>query len=641
VARGAALAGAVAIALGGAAIAFAVTRSAAGGMSEAQTAAMTGAVAKLDGAISAARAAVQERASTLSKLIPVRATIGSDAATVADQVKRGELEFARGEGEILELGQIKKAAKGAVEELMVQPAGAMHNMHGGAAGSYADVVDNQLVITEVAEVVPKYTQDEYRGFLTVSRPVLLAPALKPLQDAGITGKLVVGDKSVPIGAMPPGATTREEPLTSQIGVKLIVADPPPRAVRPLPVLGGGIGAVVIGLLLLVVSRLGRRDAAASSAFQALPTQPTGPPRATLANAATQLSQHGVPAAGTPAPGGSMVSPGDSLVASNLGPGAMIGRWEVVRRLGSGGMADVYLAQARGDGGFEKLVAIKVMHGHLARNQRAVDHFLDEARLAARIHHPNVVAIQDLGKIGNDYVIVMEYVEGVDLERLLTSARAGQRPVPLAVALGILCRTCDGLDAAHRATAPDGSPLGIIHRDVKSANVLVSRQGSVKVVDFGIAKAAKQVHYTVAGETKGTPAMMAPEQRVGDQVDVRADVYSVAAVGYELVTGQAVNLDLASLAHLGIENWPHLPLPSSLRPGLPVELDEILLHAMSYERERRPADCAALGALGEAVMKRHNLVASDKDLARWVDSELRQLSPAFVGDSAGFSRSSPA
>jgi serine/threonine-protein kinase len=121
------------------------------------------------------------------------------------------------------------------------------------------------------------------------------------------------------------------------------------------------------------------------------------------------------------------------------------------------MADVYLAQARGDGGFEKLVAIKVMHSHLARSQRAVDHFLDEARLAARIHHPNVVAIQDLGKIGDDYIIVMEYVEGVDLERLLISARGVQRPVPVAVALGILCRICDGLDAAHRAGPPTAPP----------------------------------------------------------------------------------------------------------------------------------------------------------------------------------------
>jgi serine/threonine-protein kinase len=269
-----------------------------------------------------------------------------------------------------------------------------------------------------------------------------------------------------------------------------------------------------------------------------------------------------------------------------------------------------------------------MHPHLARMQRAVDHFLDEARLAARVTHPNVVQIQDLGKIGNDYVIVMEYVDGVDLERLLAAARAAERPVPIAVGLGILCRICDGLHAAHTATAPDGQPLGIIHRDVKSANVLVSRQGGVKVVDFGIAKAATQAHFTVAGETKGTPSMMAPEQRLGGEVDVRADVYSIAAVGYEVVTGHAVNLDLAALGHLGIENWPHLPPPSSLRADLPPELDGILLTAMAYERERRPAGCADFEALLDGVMKRHKLSASDKDIARWADGELRALGGQF-------------
>jgi serine/threonine-protein kinase len=125
-------------------------------------------------------------------------------------------------------------------------------------------------------------------------------------------------------------------------------------------------------------------------------------------------------------------------------------------------------------------------------------------------------------------------------------------------------------------------------------------------------------------------MMAPEQRVGEVVDVRADVYSVAAVGYELVTGHAVNLDLAALAHLGVENWPHLPLPSSLRTNLPPELDEILLVAMSFERDKRPPDCAVFGAQFEDVMKRHGLSASDKDIARWVESELRLLVPAFQG-----------
>jgi serine/threonine protein kinase len=167
---------------------------------------------------------------------------------------------------------------------------------------------------------------------------------------------------------------------------------------------------------------------------------------------------------------------------------------------------------------------------------------------------------------------------------------------------------------------------------------VSKQGGVKVVDFGIAKAASQSHMTVAGETKGTPSMMAPEQRVGEQVDVRADVYATAAVGYEIVTGHGVNLDLAALAHLGVENWPHLPPPSSLRPQLPPELDQILLGAMAFEREKRPADCAAFEATLEQVMKKHGLAASDKDIARWVQAELAQLAPPSLATDATVSPS---
>jgi hypothetical protein len=615
VGRPAAVAGAIAIVAGAAAIGYAVTRKAAAGMSPAQSAAMGSAVGQLDGEIKAKRAQVQERAATLSALPVVQRAIVTDASTVADLVRGGELAFTPGAGEVVELGRIVKAT-GAVEQLRIEPADASATAHGGSPGGYLEIVGDQLMVTEVAAVMPAQN-DAYVGFLMVSRPLALGPALKPLLDAGITGKLVIGGKEAAIGVMPAGATTREQPLGSQSGAKIIAAEPPPRAVMPMPFLLGGAAAAIIGLLLLVAGMTAR-------------------PPSPVASAETQLSQHNVVAAGTPSP---LEAPGGpQIMPSNLGPGAMIGRWEVMRRLGSGGMADVYLAQSKGEAGFEKLVAIKVMHSHLARNQRAVDHFLDEARLAARIHHPNIVAIQDLGKIGNDYVIVMEYVDGVDLERLLLSARQGQRLVPIAVGMGILCRICNGLDAAHRATSPDGTPLGIIHRDVKSANVLVSRQGIVKVVDFGIAKAAKQVHFTVAGETKGTPSMMAPEQRVGEQVDVRADVYSVAAVGFELLTGHGVNLDLAALAHLGVENWPHLPLPSSLRPGLPVELDEVLLHAMAFERERRPADCSVLETSCEAIMQRYQLVVSDKDVARWVDSELRHLSPAYGGLPTNLSKS---
>ena len=616
--------GAIVVLGGGAAIGYAVTRKATGGMSAMQSSAMAGAVAQLDGDIKAARTAVQVRASTLSTLPQVRAAVVTDAATVADAVSHGELQFTPENGEILELGRIIKGAN-KVESLMLQPAGAMRKSHAGAIGSYVELVDDQIVITEVAKVVPTAAQDQAQlaGFLSVTRPLALAPAIKPLIDAGITGKIVINGKVAAIGAMPADAATADHPLSSQDGAKIVAAEPPPRAVMPLPILVGGVGASVIGLLLLIIGVMGRRNADPTRAFQAV----TPPLRTGLGVAQTQLSAPAV-AAGTPSQ--VQLASEVQVVPQNLGPGAQIGRWEVVRRLGSGGMADVYLAQTKGEAGFEKLVAIKVMHGHLARNQRAVDHFLDEARLAARIHHPNVVAIQDLGKIGNDYVIVMEYVDGVDLERLLTSARQGQRPIPLAVGLGVLCRICDGLEAAHRATSPDGTPLGIVHRDVKSANVLVSRQGIVKVVDFGIAKAAKQVHYTIAGETKGTPSMMAPEQRVGEQVDVRADVYSVAAVGYEIVTGHGVNLDLAALAHLGVENWPHLPAPSSLRAGLPGELDSILLRAMSFERDRRPADCAAFALVLEAVMSSHSLATSDKDIARWVEAELRFIAPSYDG-----------
>jgi hypothetical protein len=636
VARPLAILGVIAIVGGGAAIGYAVTRKAAPGMTPAQAAAMTQAVDRLDGDINAKRAAIKARTESLADVEVVRRASVLDRATAVDMVEQGnELKFKLSAGEVIEIGQITKAT-GKAQALAVQPEGATANVHDGKPGSYADLTGERIVFTEVAKIEPLANAEpalveQSVGFLSVSQPLDLAPAIKSLVDVGITGKLVLGTGEVAIGAMPDGATTHEQALRAQSGAKLVAAEPSARVVMSVPIVIAGGGAALIGLLLLVLG-MAKRDDEKRFVLEPSP-QPTRPPASALGSAETQFSQPGV-GAGTPSP----VGTGMQFAPHNLGPGAMIGRWEVVRRLGSGGMADVYLAQARGDGGFEKLVAIKVMHGHLARTQRAVDHFLDEARLAARIQHPNVVQIQDLGKIGSDYVIVMEYVEGVDLERLLTSARQGERPVPLPVALGILSRVCDGLDAAHTATAPDGSPLSIVHRDVKSANVLVSRQGSVKVVDFGIAKAATQVHYTAVGETKGTPSMMAPEQRVGEQVDVRADVYSVAAVGYELVTGRGVNLDLAALAHLGVDNWPHLPLPSSLRSAIPAELDGLLLHAMAFERERRPANCAVFEASIAEVIKAHGLGASDKDIARWVDSELRFLSPALGGGDASVSKS---
>lgn len=597
--------GALLVVAGGAALGYGVTRKPSGGMTAQASQAMSAAVGQLDGDVKAARATVKERAATLSTLQQVQAAAATDAATAKDMLEKGELAFTLQPGEVIELGQIKTGQPAQV--LLLQPDGAMLSPHAGSPGSYTDLMGESLAVMEVAPVKPREMAEDLTGYISVTRPLNLRPAIEKLQAAGVNGRIEIGSQAMPIGSAPAAdAETQAMPLPSLTDARLVAVVPARTGGMPMPLVAGGGIAAGLGLLLVVVGLIGGQAPAPA------PVAQIG-----LGSAQTQASQLGATATATPAPNDA----GSSMVTTNLAPGSMVGRWEIIKRIGSGGMADVYLARARGEAGFEKMVAVKVMHPHLARNQRAVDHFLDEARLAARITHPNVVAIQDLGKIGNDYVIVMEYVDGVDLDRLLSSARAAQRPVPIDVGLGILCRICDGLQAAHKALAPDGTPLNIVHRDVKSANVLVSRQGGVKVVDFGIAKAALQSHNTVAGETKGTPSMMAPEQRVGEQVDVRADVYSTAAVAFETLTGHAVNLDLAALAHLGIDNWPHLPLPTSLRPQLPAELDGILLTAMSFDREKRPADCAALEAKLEAIMKQYGLSCTDKDIARWVSAEL--------------------
>jgi hypothetical protein len=621
VAKGAWLAlGAVLVVGGGAALGFALTRKAEGGMTQQGTQAMGAAIATLDGDIKAARTAVHERAGTIAALTAVQAAVATDRGTAHEMVERGELKFEPQPGEEIALIQVVKATNTPMP-LFELPPGAPPSPHSLQPGTYVDMVGDHVMVTDVAQVTPKYGADQFAGAVVVSRPLDLKMAIDGLIAAGITGRFEIGGKSRAIGTPPAGAIEQAMPLPSQPDAHLVVAVAPATGGMPVPLAAGGGAGALVGLVLIVVAMMRRTSASALS----------------LGTQNTQLSTPPM-AAGTPAPG--RTGTGVALGAKPVEAGAMIGRWEIVRRLGSGGMADVYLARARGDAGFEKLVAIKVMHPHLARDQRLIDHFLDEARLAARITHPNVVAIQDLGKIGDDYVIVMEYVDGVDLERLLLSARTEKRQVPIAVALGIVCRICDGLHAAHKATAPDGTPLHIVHRDVKSANVLVSKQGGVKVVDFGIAKAAQQSHMTVAGETKGTPSMMAPEQRVGEQVDVRADVYSAAAVAFEILTGAGVNLDLAALAHLGVENWPHLPKPTSLRTELPPELDTLLFSAMAFERDRRPADCAAFEAALEQIAKKYGHTATDKDIARWVSSEIAQLAAPPTGTEATVS-STPA
>jgi tRNA A-37 threonylcarbamoyl transferase component Bud32 len=633
VGKGPLIVGAVLLVAGGAALSYGITRKAVGGMTPEMTSAMGAAVAGLDGDIKAARASVEQRAKTLADINLVRASIGTDAATIKDQVGK-EIAFKTEGGEVIELGQLPVNGKGSPTVLVTLPEDGMRSMFAGKVGGFAELAQNgdKLLVTQTAEIVPSDAElaKAVIGYVTVTKPLDLTPSLDKLAAAGLSGRIEVGDKKRAFGNPPAdnAAKWKPQPIPSQPGAQLVAAEPAPKGGMPIPIVGAGAGAAGLGLILILIGLMTGKDKTGLTTAMAAQNS-TG--LSSVGTANTQLSGPGNIALGTPAGTPSPVGDvGPPLNPANIGPGAQIGRWQVIRRLGSGGMADVYLCHAKGEAGFEKVVALKLMHQHLARNQRAVDHFLDEARLAAKISHPNVVAIQDLGKIGADYCIVMEYVEGVDLERLLMSSRDAGRQVPVNVGLAILSKMLDGLNAAHTATGPDDIALGIIHRDVKAANVLVSKQGGVKVVDFGIAKAATQNHLTVAGETKGTPSMMAPEQRVGEVVDVRADVYSAGAVAYEVLTGHAVNLDLAALAHLGIENWPHLPPPSSLRPELPLELDRIILAAMAFERDKRPANCAVFESQIEAIIKARGLGASDKDIARWAEGEMRLMGVQLSG-----------
>jgi serine/threonine-protein kinase len=287
------------------------------------------------------------------------------------------------------------------------------------------------------------------------------------------------------------------------------------------------------------------------------------------------------------------------------------------------MADVYLAQAIGAAGFERVVAVKLITARLAADPELLAQFLDEARLAACIHHPNVVQIYDLDRQGELYFIAMEMVEGADLSRLLKISRRAELPVPLPIAFRIAMQICAGVHAAHSAKASDGHPLELVHRDVKAANILVSRHGDVKVSDFGIARARDcyLLHRTTRGEMKGTPSYMAPEQVLGKALDPRSDEYAVAALAYELFSSRRINLDPERLLMHGRVGWPHLDPLHELRAELPAELDAIVRRGLAFAADDRYPDCAALLDALEAAAQAHGAIASDRAVGAWVEKLL--------------------
>jgi serine/threonine protein kinase len=274
----------------------------------------------------------------------------------------------------------------------------------------------------------------------------------------------------------------------------------------------------------------------------------------------------------------------------------LGKYQLIRKLATGGMAEVFLAKAAGPMGFEKTLVVKRILPHLAEDPTFVEMFLSEAKLAAQLNHPNIVQIFDFGEADDAYFLAMEYIDGPNLRVLLKRASQQGMTLPPALCARLVSAACEGLAFAHDFADPNtGEPLGLIHRDISPDNVLVSRQGAVKVVDFGIAKAAGQSHKTQSGVIKGKLAYMPPEQVRAKAMDRRVDVYALGVVLYELLTGHKpfeATTDASIMQAILFE--PMVPAVQH-RPELPEPLQRILDRALAKDREQRYPDCLALSA----------------------------------------------
>ena len=264
----------------------------------------------------------------------------------------------------------------------------------------------------------------------------------------------------------------------------------------------------------------------------------------------------------------------------------LGRYELLRQVATGGMGEIYLARTRGAGGFEKHLIIKTILPHLAEQEEFVTKFLDEGRIVVQLTHGNIVPVFDMGEEDGEYFIAMEYVPGLDVRAILKRLSARGEQMPIEVALYITCELCKGLGYAHRKTDDDGNCLNIVHRDVSPSNVLVSREGEVKIIDFGIARAAGKVAETKSGSIQGKCCYMSPEQARGKSLDARSDIFSTGVLLYEMLTGQRPFEGDSDLESLELVRQCDADAPGALRPEVPQQVDAIVERAMARDPDDR-------------------------------------------------------
>jgi serine/threonine protein kinase len=263
-----------------------------------------------------------------------------------------------------------------------------------------------------------------------------------------------------------------------------------------------------------------------------------------------------------------------------------GKYLLLERINVGGMAEVFIAKAFGVEGFERFLAIKKILPTMAEDQEFITMFIDEARISVQLNHANIVHIHELGKYDEAYYIAMEYVAGRDLRTILERYRRRKEIMPTAQAVFIASKMCEGLDYAHRKKDARGQDLAIIHRDVSPQNILISYDGDVKIIDFGIAKAANRAQKTQAGILKGKFGYMSPEQVRGMPIDRRSDIFAVGVILYEMLTGEKLFVGESDFSTLEKVRNAEVPLPRQFNPNIPAGLEKVVLKALAREPEER-------------------------------------------------------
>jgi len=270
------------------------------------------------------------------------------------------------------------------------------------------------------------------------------------------------------------------------------------------------------------------------------------------------------------------------------------RYEVIERLDAGGMAEVFRGRAVSMKGFEKQVAIKRVLPNLAKNDRFVKMFLDEAKLSLHLDHANIVSVFDLGQSGDTYFIVMEYVDGANLKKVIEGARRAEGYVPTEIAVWIAAKVCEGLQYAHDKKGPDGRKLDIVHRDISPPNVLISNQGEVKLTDFGLAKATTQVELTDPGVVKGKFGYLSPEAARGEGVDPRTDVFATGILLWEMLAGKRLFQGQTDFDTLQQVRDAKVPPIRQFNARVPQALERIVLKALARDRDGRYTTARDLG-----------------------------------------------